>query len=191
MAMMNVRQQAILEMLSQQDKLTAQDLMTHFDISIATAYRDMNQLVNSGSAMRIQGGIAWAPAQERIVAARRCNQCGHSIESRTSFTIQLPGGGQLVACCPHCGLLLLGQHPEALNALATDFLYVKKINVSQAVFLVNSDVTVCCSPSVLCFSHRNEAESFQKGFGGEALRYEAALEQIIALMSLQPGHANH
>lgn len=191
MVITNDRQQAILELLAEQDKLTAQDLVTHFEISIATAYRDMKQLVSTGSVIRVQGGIAWAPVQETSAAYNRCNQCGHSVESRTSFVIQLPVGGRLAACCPHCGLLLLGQHPEAVAALATDFLFTKKINVSQAVFLVNSDVTVCCSPSVLCFSHHSEAENFQKGFGGEALSYEAAQERITEIMSLQPSRANH
>jgi len=90
------------------------------------------------------------------------------------------------ACCPHCGLMLLGQHPEALAAIATDFLSMRKINVSRAVFLVESRITICCSPTGLCFSSQQDVESFQSGFGGETLRYDSARDHIIEWMSLQP-----
>ena len=191
MAILNPRQQSIQELLSQKGSLTAQDLVDHFDVSIATVYRDLNQLVNSGLAIKIQRGIAVAPRKGSDSTFQQCSQCGHTVANRTAFAIQLSGGKQLSACCPHCGLMLLDQHPEALTAIATDFLYLNKINVSAAAFLVNSNVTVCCSPSVLCFANPDEAEGFQKGFGGEILGFEAARDRISAIMSLQPLHSAH
>lgn len=181
------RQQAILELLSQRESLSARELMKHFDISIATAYRDLNQLVNSGLAIRIQGGVASPPDRDTPYSLQNCSHCGQAVASRTSFTIQLPDGDQLTACCPHCGLLLLGQHPEAMAAMATDFLYLNKINVSQAAFLVDSSVVICCAPSVICFAGRADAESFRRGFGGVVLSYEDARDRIVAMMSLQHG----
>lgn len=179
------RRQAILELLTQRGSLSAQELVDQFGVSIATAYRDLNQLVSSGLATRVQGGVASPPARDSASSFQYCSHCGDSIASRTSFTIQLPDGNSLAACCPHCGLLLLGQHPEAIAAMATDFLYVKKINVSQAVFLIGSRVTVCCAPSVICFASWEDADSFQLGFGGEPFSYEEARDRVIAMMSLQ------
>ncbi len=184
MVFSNNRQRAILELLAQQGTLQVRQVVEHFNVSIATAYRDLNQLVNTGQAIKIQGGIAPAPLKSVSGIQQGCSQCGHTVMKRMSFNLQLSDGEQLTACCPHCGLMLLGQYPDALTAMATDFLYSKKINVSQAVFLVNSDATVCCSPTVLCFVSQDDAERFRKGFGGETLGYEAARERIREMMSL-------
>ena len=181
------RQQTILELLSQRGSLSARELVEHFDISIPTAYRDLNQLISSGLAIRIQGGVTSPPDRDTAPSLQYCSHCGQAVASRTSFTIQLTDGDQLAACCPHCGLLLLGQYPEAMAAMATDFLYLNKINVSQAAFLVDSSVIICCAPSVICFAGRADAESFQQGFGGEVLSYEDARDQIVTMMSLQHG----
>jgi DeoR/GlpR family transcriptional regulator of sugar metabolism len=188
MVFSNNRQQAILELLTQQRTVKAQEVVERFDVSIATAYRDLNYLVDSGLALKIQRGIMLASAKPTSGIQQGCCHCGQRISHRRSFILQLADGEQLTACCPHCGLLLLAQHPDSLAAMATDFLYSNKINVSQAFFLVNSSVTVCCSPSVLCFASQDEAERFCKGFGGEVLGYAAARDRIRAMMLLQPDH---
>jgi hypothetical protein len=65
--------------------------------------------------------------------------------------------------------MLLSARPQAVSALAADFLHGRMINVRTATFLVDPDLTVCCTPTVLCFQRRDEAEKFQSGFGGEIM----------------------
>jgi nitrous oxide reductase accessory protein NosL len=58
--------------------------------------------------------------------------------------------------------------------LATDFLYDRTLNAAQAVYLVESTVTACCMPSVLCFATNNDAQRFQQGFGGQMMTFTEA-----------------
>ena len=60
------------------------------------------------------------------------------------------------------------------------------VNVYQAAYVLGSDVTLCCVPSVLCFASRPEAERYQRGFGGQVLDFDAARAALG-----QAHHANH
>ena len=50
--------------------------------------------------------------------------------------------------------------------MTADFLHGHIVSAGQAVYLLESELTVCCVPSVLSFGSRAEAERFEKGFGG-------------------------
>jgi len=113
-----------------------------------------------------------------------CAMCKREAQERTAFVVQCEDGVQLKACCPHCGIMLLSAHPQVISALATDFLHGRMINVRTATFLVNPDLTVCCTPTVLCFQRRDEAANFQRGFGGAVMdlqRTQAYLRESMAL----------
>jgi nitrous oxide reductase accessory protein NosL len=89
-------------------------------------------------------------------------------------------GEKLCACCPHCGILLLQQMEDVGSALTPDFLHGRRLNVFQAWFVVGSDVRPCCLPSTLCFATEDDAEKFQRGFGGEVFDYDQAAERLKA-----------
>jgi hypothetical protein len=90
--------------------------------------------------------------------------CGKALLERTLFIVYLPGGEQRRACCAHCGLMMQSQLGG--TGLSTDFLHNHTLSATQAVFLIQCELTVCCAPSVLSFGSRIEAEKFQAGFGG-------------------------
>ena len=68
--------------------------------------------------------------------------------------------------------------------LVTDFLYCRMISASEAVYLVGSEVSSCCSPGVLAFACLQDAVRFQRGFGGEVMDSMQAQNQLRHRMSM-------
>jgi hypothetical protein len=71
--------------------------------------------------------------------------------------------------------MLLSASQGVWQSMTMDFLHGHMISASQAIFLMNSELTVCCVPSVLSFGSRAEAEKFQTGFGGQLSNMEEAI----------------
>lgn len=59
-----------------------------------------------------------------------------------------------------------------------DFLHGHMISANQAIYLLGSDLNICCVPTILTFGSRLEAERFQKGFGGTLATMEEARRYI-------------
>ena len=181
------RQQQLYEWLQTNRSISIGAIKQRFGISVATAYRDTQVLVQAGLAVKTNGGVKLAPPAETSPdTPGKCAFCGGAISTRTIFMIQMQDGSQRSACCPHCGLMALG--PEVHSALASDFLYGRMVNVRQACFLLGSWVSLCCEPSVLCFANQEEAESFQLGFGGQVYSLEQAIARIKQLALLGQSH---
>lgn len=191
MVYLNGRQQLILEYLRDAETVTIHELQARFDIPTATLYRDVRAIVDAGLAVKIRGGVTLRPPESKDVSANNCAHCGNPILARSAFPIQLSDQVQIFACCAHCGLLLLDQYPSARSALSADFLYGKMINVRQAAFVLESKVRLCCTPSVLCFGSQEEADDFQKGFGGRVASFKRAIVEVRELMSLDGNQSHH
>ena len=183
------RQQQILDLLTSNGRLTIEEIRAQYNVSTATAYRDANRLVGLGLAFRTMGGLQREnPSQTRVQGTGRCVYCGGAVNPRSLFTIQVNDDTIHSACCAHCGFMALTIHPEAVSAMTTDFIYGRMVNVRQAVYLVESIIHLCCTPSVLCFSTQDEAFRFQQGFGGRILDYHQTLDFITNTMRLHNEH---
>jgi hypothetical protein len=55
---------------------------------------------------------------------------------------------------------------------------------AQIVTYINSDVDLCCYPSVISFSRREDAERFKQGFAGEMVDFYCAQDKIRGMMEL-------
>jgi len=62
--------------------------------------------------------------------------------------------------------MIQGQSKDILQSLTADYLHGHIISAGQAVYVIGSDLTVCCVPSVFSFGSQQDASKFQKGFGG-------------------------
>ena len=184
MQILTDRQQQLHDWLQIQGSASIAEIEKHFAISSATAYRDARTLVDAGLALKTKRGVKLAQPVEFSHLGTKCAFCGGAINERASFVIQMQDGSQRNACCPHCGLMALDQ-PGVASAIACDFLYGRMINARQAAFLLESTVNLCCEPSVLCFASQEEAQNFQKGFGGTICTLDEAEARLAEIMTLK------
>jgi hypothetical protein len=178
------RQQQLFEWLRAQITISLSEIQERFKISAPTAYRDMRALIEAGQAIKINQGIKLVPAAVPRQPEGKCTFCGGDVNPRVAFVLLTQDGQRQTACCPHCGLMVLDQ-PGIQSALSCDFLHGRMVNARQAAFLVNSQVFVCCDPSVLCFADMEEARRFQLGFGGEICSLEQARNRVLQIMSFK------
>ncbi|MBC8100049.1 MAG: DeoR/GlpR transcriptional regulator [Armatimonadetes bacterium] len=167
----NKRQDQILSWLQTAHTLSIDDLAARLGVSTMTVHRDLDTLAQTGAVQKVHGGVTRREAAPATGSG--CAVCRMTIGERTAFTVQFADGVQAQACCPHCGVLLLNTATQVVSALTRDFLYGRMVNVVAASYLLDSSVTVCCLPSVLCFISLDDAQRFQHGFGGQVLSWGA------------------
>jgi hypothetical protein len=111
--------------------------------------------------------------------------CNKPVSERTVFIVQLESGEQKRACCAHCGLMIQSQTKDAWQSLAVDYLHGHMVSANQAIYLIGSELSICCVPSVLSFGAQKEAEKFKKGFGGDLFTMEEAIVHLHGMMHAQ------
>jgi biotin operon repressor len=173
------RQQEILKLIKQKGNLSVDELRKTIGISQATAYREIQELSQMGLAAKTAGGIS-----QNENSPTRCVQCRGETNSRTTFIIEQKNGEKLSACCSHCGMMALTSNSNVSTAMTIDFVYGKMLNVNQAWYVLNSNVVLCCNPSILSFSNRDDAIRFTQGFGGEVMDFVRAKNMISEMMAL-------
>ena len=173
------RRDKIVAWLAQSGTLSIEQLAQYFGVSTMTIPRDLDRLAANGLARKVRGGvIAVDDGVGDAVSRTRCALCGKRVPRRTAWIITPEGADALHACCAHCGLLLLRHAADNRVALATDFLYGRMVNAYQAVYVMDSEVGLCCVPGVLCFATSHDAERYRAGFGGRRLTYDEALPAV-------------
>lgn len=172
---MNYRQKLILDKLNQVEVVSIATLAQELAVSKMTIHRDLAALQQAGLILKQHGKIS-ATAKLSGYDASLCSMCGQKIKERNAFTIIDAEGRKFNFCCPHCGLIMYSRQANSWQILATDFLHGHVITASEAHYLIDPDLTICCSPSVLAFSSHGEALKFQQGFGGRIVNLHLAVE---------------
>jgi DeoR family transcriptional regulator, copper-sensing transcriptional repressor len=173
------RQQRVLELVTQKGDIHIEEIRQAFGISQATTYREIQALAEADLVTKIPGGIS-----RTKTLIDHCVQCGQENNPRTAFVIEQTGGEKFTACCSHCGLMALSSRTNIQTAMTPDFFYGIMLNARDAWYVVKSDINLCCRPSALSFSQREDAERFVQGFGGSALDFVSARNKIRDMMAL-------
>lgn len=172
------RQQTILEIVNKKGNVLIDEIQQIMDISQATAYREIQTLIQLGAVSKIPGGV-----RRMELNSTHCLQCGGEINSRLGFLIEKKDGSQLSACCAHCGLMAITANSNINTAMTADFMYGTMLNVRQAWYVLHDDIGICCTPSVLSFSKQEDAKRFVKGFGGSVVNFTDAQHMIKEKMT--------
>ncbi|HRF46326.1 MAG TPA: DeoR family transcriptional regulator [Anaerolineales bacterium] len=182
----SLREKAILTEVRRRGVVSIQALAERLEVSLMTIHRDLNKLVSEGSVEKARGEVRLP--KRPIDAEEGCLMCGKPVPVRTAFVIRRDNGEQHRACCAHCGLMALMMAKEPGQAMATDFLFGHIVSATQAHYVIGSTVNVCCVPSVLSFSSRDDARRFTRGYGGRALGYAETLEHLKSLIHASMPH---
>jgi hypothetical protein len=180
------RQEKILAWLQESPYLTIEDLAIRLNVSAMTIHRDLAALVEAGEVEKVHGGVTLARPKATPPTSppsATCALCATPVNPRTHTVLQQDEGQ--CACCPHCGLLMLRQSTRASVLLTRDFLYGRMVNARTAFYVYQSEVSLCCEPSVLAFANQWDAERFQRGFAGQVFPF------LTMLALLQETHQQH
>ena len=179
------REQRILEFLKEHGNASIQELVEAFGVSNMTIHRDLNKLAEAGQILKKHGGARLPSAGSKPTEdAVSCAMCGKSVSQRTVFIVKLNNGDELRACCSHCGLMLQSRSENVWQSLTADYLYGHMISAGQAFYMVGSEVSICCVPSILVFGSKTDAEKFQKGFGGQLLGMDKTIQHMRGMMRM-------
>lgn len=116
--------------------------------------------------------------------ALKCSLCGMNIEGNenTAYEITFTDGKVVTYCCPHCGLYESSMAKDKIqSARARDFISGEWMNPAEMTFLLKSSAVPACAPSWIAFGKKEDAEKFQKGFGGTIYTFDEALKERAAM----------
>jgi len=175
------REKKILELLQTQGSASIQELAEVFDVSNMTIHRDLNKMEQAGQIQKKHGGVTLA-GKTTAVGEYLCAMCNKPASERTVFIVQIESGEQKRACCAHCGLMIHSQAKDAWQSLTTDYLHGHIISANQAIYIIGSELNICCVPSILSFGSEQDAKKFQRGFGGSLVSMEEAIRHLHGMM---------
>ena len=110
---------------------------------------------------------------------KRCHVCGMDVSKypHTRYVVTTKEGEEFSTCGVQCGLTLhLRLKEKFKSATATDLLSNRSVDAQKAFFIYKSTVITDMAPGFISFLTRVNAEKFQKGFGGQVVSYQEALE---------------
>ena len=180
------RKKEILKILQERGEVTVKELSHIFGVSEMTIYRDVRELEKEGEIKRKHGSILLNTVENKEpVSLKSCPVCSKPITRSHPYKIIIENIKVVEACCEHCGLMLHQRYADrSVSALTFDFISEKPINALDAWYVVGSSAIPCCSPSVIPFINKEDAEKFAKGFGGKVLNFIDAYNEIINRMSI-------
>jgi hypothetical protein len=176
------RQQQILSLLAERGAVRIDELSGTLGVSEMTIHRDLTALAARGRLTKVRGG---AVASVSLSTEKSCYVCHREQHSRNQVVLRMADDGHRNTCCPHCGLMALADGRARVSAaLVTDFLHGRMVNCRAATFVIEPQISICCTPSILAFEKREDALRFQKGFGGRIAGLEDALAAVERRMAL-------
>ena len=135
-----------------------------------------NFLIFLMMALTLPGLASSALSEE----AKQCILCGMHLPRYThvKYTVIDTGDKEYVTCGVQCGLILqLNLKKTFKSATMTDLLSHKSIPSEKGWYVYKSSVITDMSPGFIGFADKARAEQFIKGFGGELVSYQQALEK--------------
>jgi len=112
-------------------------------------------------------------------AVERCIICGMDVSKypHSRYVVKTTDGKEYVTCGVQCGLTLhLRFKDKWKSAMASDLLSNRPFDVKKGFYVYKSSVITDMAPGFIAFKRRVDAEKFAKGFGGQVVTYEEALE---------------
>lgn len=127
--------------------------------------------------------LAGHPLLANAEEKNECVLCGMYLPNYThvKYTVTDTTGNKYVTCGVQCGLILqLNLKKKFQSATMTDLLSHQSVPADKGWYVYKSSVITDMAPGLIGFRDKSRAEQFIKGFGGELLNYQQALEKAKA-----------
>jgi hypothetical protein len=174
-----------MELLQDEGRVVIAELSQTFAVSEMTVHRDLDRLAAHGRLRKVRGGAV--PVAETRPNAARCLVCYKQPRRQMQVLFQGGDGRSWRACCPHCAVMGLSQLPQPPSSiLVTGFLYGRTLPARSASFLLQPEITICCTPTVLAFEREEYSERFRQGFGGAVADWTAARRFLHQACACEP-----
>lgn len=178
------RRHRIFAHLQKHKSATIRQLASAFNVSEMTIHRDLQELSKQGNVQKVRGGAllkvesAWPAGAQNC-----CSLCRHPLRPHLAFTIVTDCGENLAYCCSHCALLAWPGIKNREAALAADMLTARTFNALQGWYVVGTKKAPCCKPGIFVFECREDAHCFAKGFSGQVMNFDDAVQWVARQMS--------
>lgn len=181
------RREKIRKIIQSRHNVKISELSELLGVSEMTIHRDIKLLVEEGIAIKTFGGVSYTQKEPESIKRNGddCVFCSRKIDRRLSYRLILPNNEVESTCCAHCGLLRHRQlGDQVIQAICYDFFSNATISALSAWFVMDTSVDIgCCQPQVLTFGKKDQAEGFIKGFGGQVLSFQEAMDKVHIKMA--------
>ena len=129
------------------------------------------------------GGIAGKDGVTASLSVSKCGICSKQItDERLKVSVAYKNGRKQDFCCAHCAVMAAVHIISDLNSVSSimgrDFIYGNPLDLRNAFLLLKTEVIPCCSPPILVFARKDDAEKFKKGFSGEIRSFDEILSHM-------------
>ena len=139
----------------------------------------MKNLKRRTSLWLLAGSILGLSALVCFAESERCIVCGMDVSKypHTRFRVETTDDKTLPTCGVQCGLTLhLQFEGRWKKAMAADLLSNRSFDATGGFYVYKSTVITDMAPGFIAFKRKEDAEKFAKGFGGQVVTYQEALE---------------
>ena len=186
------QKEKILQLIKTGKSDTVAGISELLGISKMSVYRYARALINEGKISKTFNKLfpysAGSPASVKEAAVSvlpvKCGICSKQItDERLKITVNYKETGKKEDfCCAHCAVMAAVHTIADLNSVSSimgrDFIYGNPLDLRNAFLLLKTEVIPCCSPPILVFARKDDAEKFRKGFGGEIRSFDEIISHM-------------
>ncbi len=128
-------------------------------------------------------GIAGENGATVSLPVSKCGICSKQItDERLKVAVTYKDGEKQDFCCAHCAVMAavhtISDPNSVSSIMGRDFIYGNPLDLRNAFLLLKTEVIPCCSPPILVFARKDDAEKFKKGFGGEIRSFDEIISHM-------------
>ncbi|MCL4428488.1 MAG: helix-turn-helix domain-containing protein [Deltaproteobacteria bacterium] len=186
------QKERVLQLIKNGKSDTVSEISELLGISKMSVYRYVRSLAGEGKISKTFNKLYPYPAglsaaeKETAVSALsvKCGICAKQItDERLKVTVNYKEAGKKEEfCCAHCAVMAAVHTIADLNSVSSimgrDFIYGNPLDLRNAFLLLKTEVIPCCSPPILVFARKDDAEKFKKGFGGEIRSFDEIISHM-------------
>ncbi|MCL4498080.1 MAG: helix-turn-helix domain-containing protein [Deltaproteobacteria bacterium] len=183
------RKERVLQLVKSGKCDTVTEISRELSLSKMSVYRYVRTLMGEGKISKTfnklypyAAGLS-AAGKDSSALSVKCGICSKQItDERLKVVATYKDGGKQDFCCAHCAVMAAVHTISDLNSVSSimgrDFIYGNPLDLRNAFLLFKTGVIPCCSPPILVFARKDDAEKFKKGFGGEIRSFDEIISHM-------------